>query len=96
MEVRLGVVLRMRAILIQIAGRVYLAGHGTQAEKDTYAALLACEDVNFLAEPSVTTAAAMEPPASFPPPMTIAGRRSGDAGLDGHPVQAVDRSTAQP
>jgi len=67
MEVRLGVVLRMRAILIQIAGRVYLAGHGTQAEKDTYAALLACEDVNFLAEPSVTTAAAMEPPASFPP-----------------------------
>ena len=51
MEVRLGVVLRMRAILIQIAGRVYLADHGTQAEKDTYAALLACEDVNFVAEP---------------------------------------------
>lgn len=67
MEVRLGVVLRMRAILNQIAGRVYLADHGTAAERETYATLLACEDVNFVAEPSVATAAAMEPPASFPP-----------------------------
>ncbi len=67
MEVRLGVVLRMRAILIQIAGRVYLADHGTPAERDTYASLLACEDVNFVAEPSAATAAAMEPPESFPP-----------------------------
>jgi hypothetical protein len=38
---------------------------GTQAEKDTYA-VLACEDVNFVAEPSVATAAAMEPPAPTP------------------------------
>lgn len=67
MEVRLGVVLRMRAILTQIAGRVYLADRGTPAERETYAALLACEDVNFLAEPPVATAAAMVPPASFPP-----------------------------
>jgi thiol-disulfide isomerase/thioredoxin len=67
MEVRLGVVLRMRAILSQIAGRVYLAEHGTPAERDTYAALLACEDVNFLAEPAVASAAALEPPESFPP-----------------------------
>ena len=67
MEVRLGVVLRMRAILTQIAGRVYLADHGTPEERDTYAALLACEDVNFVADPSIATAAAMEPPTSFPP-----------------------------
>lgn len=67
MEVRLGVVLRMRAILNQIAGRMYLADHETPAERDTYAALLACEDINFVAEPPVATAAAMEPPASFPP-----------------------------
>ena len=66
MEVRLGVVLRMRAILTQIAGRVYLADHGTPAERETYAALLACEDVNFVAEPSVASAAELEPPESFP------------------------------
>ena len=95
MEVRLGVVLRMRAILDQIAGRVYLADHGTPAERDTYAALLACEDVNFVAEPSVATAAAMEPPASFPP-LDDDRRvvRSGDAGVDGHPVQAAHRRPA--
>jgi thiol-disulfide isomerase/thioredoxin len=67
MEVRLGVVLRMRAILTQIAGRVYLADHGTPDQRATYDALLACEDVNFLAEPRIATAAAMEPPPSFPP-----------------------------
>lgn len=66
MEVRLGVVLRMRAILTQIAGRVYLAEHGTPAERETYAALLACEDVNFVAEPAVASAAQLDPPAAFP------------------------------
>ncbi|MFN8640578.1 MAG: redoxin domain-containing protein [Candidatus Binatia bacterium] len=67
MEVRLGVVLRLRAVLLQIAGRVYLAEHGTPAERDTYAALVACEDVNVLAEPAVASAAALDPPESFPP-----------------------------
>lgn len=65
MEVRLGVVLRMRALLNQIAGRVYLAEHGTPAERQTYADLLACEDVNFVAAP-VATAATMDPPPAFP------------------------------
>lgn len=65
MEVRLGVVLRMRALLNQIAGRVYLAEHGTAEERATYAALLACEDVNFVAAP-VATAATLEPPPAFP------------------------------
>jgi thiol-disulfide isomerase/thioredoxin len=43
MEVRQGVVLRMRALLLSIAGRVYLADRGGSAERDTYAALRACE-----------------------------------------------------
>ena len=65
MEVRLGVVLRMRALLNQIAGRVYLAEQGTPEQRATYAALLECEDVNFVAAP-VATAASMEPPTAFP------------------------------
>ncbi len=67
MDVRLGVVLRMRALLDQIAGRVYLATRGTPQERETYAALVACEDVNFLAAPSATAAAALAPPPAFPP-----------------------------
>lgn len=66
MEVRLGIVLRMRALLDGIAGRVYLADAATPAERDTYAALRACEDVSFLATPPVRHAAAMAPPAAFP------------------------------
>jgi thiol-disulfide isomerase/thioredoxin len=66
MEVRLGVVLRMRALLNQIAGRVYLARSGTPAERQQYATLRACEDVNFLAEPAFASAAAMNAPERFP------------------------------
>ncbi|MDX2171447.1 MAG: redoxin family protein [Deltaproteobacteria bacterium] len=67
MEVRLGVVLRLRALLDQIAGRVYLAERGTQVERQTYAALVGCEDVAFVAEPEYAAAAAMDAPAPFPP-----------------------------
>ncbi len=47
MEVRQGVVLRMRALLLSVAGRVYLAGRGTPDERATYAALAACEDLRL-------------------------------------------------
>ena len=67
MEVRLGVVLRMRALLQQIAGRVYLAERGTSDDRSTFAALRACEDVNFLPSPPFPAAAAMDPPEQFPP-----------------------------
>ena len=66
MEVRLGVVLRMRALLDQIAGRVYLAERGSAEERDTYAALVACEDVAFATNPPFTAAAAMDAPPPFP------------------------------
>jgi thiol-disulfide isomerase/thioredoxin len=44
MDVRLGVVLRMRAILTDIAGRVYLATRGSPEERAAYAAVRGCED----------------------------------------------------
>jgi thiol-disulfide isomerase/thioredoxin len=67
MEVRLGVVLRLRALLDQIAGRVYLAEHGTAEQRDTYAALLGCEDLAFSGTPRFASAAAMDAPPPFPP-----------------------------
>ncbi|MGH7895477.1 MAG: redoxin family protein [Candidatus Binatia bacterium] len=47
MEVREGVVLRLRTILASIAGRVYLATQGSPYERDTYAALRTCEDLEI-------------------------------------------------
>lgn len=44
MQVRLGVVLRMRAVLTAIAGRVYLATAGSDTERTAYEALRRCED----------------------------------------------------
>jgi thiol-disulfide isomerase/thioredoxin len=67
MEVRLGVVLRMRTVLDQVAGRVYLTEHGTPAERATFAALRACEDLTFIASPPFSSAAQMDPPPQFPP-----------------------------
>jgi thiol-disulfide isomerase/thioredoxin len=67
MEVRLGVVLRMRALLDQIAGRVYLADYGTAKDRATFAALQACENVDFVASPPFASAAALDEPKQFPP-----------------------------
>ncbi len=47
MEVRLGVVLRMRALLTDVAGDVYLATRATPAERASYQALRACEDLRL-------------------------------------------------
>jgi thiol-disulfide isomerase/thioredoxin len=43
MQVRLGVVRRMEAVLTSIAGRVYVANHATESERKAYAALVGCE-----------------------------------------------------
>ena len=45
MEVRLGALLRMRSVLLDIAGKSWLAAHGTPAQQRAYASLLACEDL---------------------------------------------------
>jgi thiol-disulfide isomerase/thioredoxin len=47
MEVRQGVLLRMRALLLSIAGRVLLADRGTAEERATYDALRACENLEL-------------------------------------------------
>ena len=63
MEVRHAVVLRMRAILTGVAGRVYLAGRGTPAERRAYEALRACESLTLgtgAPLPGGTTLAARE------------------------------------
>jgi thiol-disulfide isomerase/thioredoxin len=45
LEVRLGALLRMRSVLLDIAGKSWLAAHGTPAQQRAHAALLACEDL---------------------------------------------------
>jgi thiol-disulfide isomerase/thioredoxin len=66
MEVRLGVGLRMRAILTTIAGRVYLAKAGTPEERAAHQALVDCEGLTLDPAVGATTvlAAAPEP---YPP-----------------------------
>src|SRR6185503_12423009 len=51
MEVRQGVILRMRALLLSIAGRVLLADRGTSEERATYDALRACENLELAPVP---------------------------------------------
>ncbi len=47
MEVRLGVVLRMRKVLTSIAGRVYIATKATPEQRAAYASLVHCEDLTL-------------------------------------------------
>jgi len=47
MEVREAGLLRMRAMLLRIAGRVYLASRADAAERDAFAALARCEDLDL-------------------------------------------------
>lgn len=65
-EVRLGVVLRMRAILTDIAGDVYMQQYATPAERETYGRLKACEDLQFASSMSAQ-AGQLEAPSAFPP-----------------------------
>ncbi len=63
MEVRLGVVLRMRMVLATIAGRTYLAGQGRKEERAAYEALLECETLDLsLPRPVPGLRAAERPP----------------------------------
>lgn len=66
MEVRLGVLLRMRAILIAIAGRTWLASSGTPTERGEYDALRACEDLAIPAA-GVLPGAELARAEPFPP-----------------------------
>jgi thiol-disulfide isomerase/thioredoxin len=72
-DVRLGAVLRMQAILMNVAGQVYLAQHGSPADQATYERLTACEALALGPPPTVTSAAALPAPDPFP---TLADERS--------------------
>ena len=65
MEVRLAAVLRLRAVLTSIAGRVWLATHATPAERAAYERIRACEDLPL--GPPAATATAPPAPEPFPP-----------------------------
>jgi thiol-disulfide isomerase/thioredoxin len=64
-EVRLGVVLRMRALLTAIAGRVYMARTAPASERAAFARLTACENLSLDHAP---TTAPTELPAPEPFP----------------------------
>jgi thiol-disulfide isomerase/thioredoxin len=53
MEVRRGIVLRLRSMLTSVAGRFYLEKHGTAAQRKAYEALLGCESF-ALAKPKIS------------------------------------------
>src|SRR6266478_3883 len=67
MEVRLAVVLRLRGVLSEIAGRVYLATRATPAERAAYDALRACEDLRLPPAAGASAAPPAIPFESFPP-----------------------------
>jgi thiol-disulfide isomerase/thioredoxin len=71
MQVRLAVVLRMRTLLLSIAGRQLLKGRGAAAQKSTFDGLTICEDLTFPGLGAAEGAAGERdsPPASasYPP-----------------------------
>jgi thiol-disulfide isomerase/thioredoxin len=65
MEVRLAAVLRMRMVLIEVAGQTWLEQRASDAERAAHAALVACEDaIRLPAGIELPALAAHEP---FPP-----------------------------
>ncbi len=99
MEVRLGVVLRMRMLLLSIAGREYLARHGSAAARTAYGELLGCQDLALLPVAHETSAAALPAPPSFPP--LIEDQQIVNAvmpawmGIRYRPLQDAERKKAQ-
>ncbi|HEX7668006.1 MAG TPA: thioredoxin-like domain-containing protein [Polyangiaceae bacterium] len=71
MQVRLAVVLRMRALLMSIAGRELLLHGGTLAQKAALTALSACEDLSLpktaAAASPIESAQPARAPAPYPP-----------------------------
>jgi hypothetical protein len=66
MQVRLAVVLRMRALLTRIAGLVYLDRHADVEERQAFEALAACEDLT-IGHPGRRSRTATALPPPYPP-----------------------------
>ena len=62
MEVRLGALLRMRSVLLDIAGKSWLAAHGAPAQQQAYASLLSCEDLSLPRAPRTPAPPVVEAP----------------------------------
>src|SRR5207245_9178570 len=67
MEGRPAVVPRLRAVLSEVAGRVYLATRATPAERAAYDALRACEDLRLPPAAAAPAAPPAFPYEPFPP-----------------------------
>jgi thiol-disulfide isomerase/thioredoxin len=66
MDVRSGVLLRMRAILVTVAGRTYLETRGSAEERQAYDALRRCEELAIPPAP-MPAEARLAQPEPFPP-----------------------------
>jgi len=64
MEVRLAVVLRMRTVLVDIAGHVYLDTRATRRQRARHRSLVACEDLRI--PPTPALARKLDEPEPFP------------------------------
>ncbi len=93
MEVRLGVVLRMRTLLTRIAGKVYLDRYGSNREREAFEALSECESFR-LGKPRRRSARELDLPPPFPPLIDemhlLAGVLPGWIGIE---YGAVNRGT---
>jgi thiol-disulfide isomerase/thioredoxin len=65
-EVRLAAMLRMRALLRDIAGRLYMARYAPDEERNAFARLEACEDLALGDPPEHAVTRPFEPPEPFP------------------------------
>ncbi len=93
-EVRVGVVLRLRAVLMRVAGEVLLAREGGDNRRAADA-LAGCEAFDLDDAPPVTTAASLAAPPPFPPlaaeERLLEGLLPAYMGIDFHPVEEAKR-----
>jgi thiol-disulfide isomerase/thioredoxin len=94
-EVRVGSVLRLRKILLGVAGRVLLADGHDAAGRATLERMSACETFSLDGAPPTVTAAALPPPPPFPPlsdeQRTIEALMPAYMGIEFKPLEAARR-----
>ena len=98
MEVRLGVILRMRTVLETVAGRVFLATRGAPEQRAAYESLLGCEGLSLPVEGAASGPALADRPLfpAFEEDLDIARDvLPGWLGIRFRPVQAGLRSARE-
>ncbi len=79
-DVRVAAVLRMRALLMEVAGRYYMSQYASDAERSAFAQLEACEDLTLVAPDAVL---ALDSEAADPFPTLDQERRQIEAIIPG-------------